>query len=445
MNRLPPRPHPGARGRQRGVATLVIVLLLLLTVALAVAYTSRGLLFDQRSSVNFLTAAQAQAAAEAGVDWALALLNGGRVDGQCSATAAAPGDPTFRQRYLDIAPADGHISVRTGAGGVALTPGCVLDNGAATPAWRCECPAAAPALQPPPGLETAPAFRLRFVRDLQRPTLVWLEVNGCTRLDPACLAFPSQAVAGAARATVRVLLAPRSALPTPPAAALTAGGAVDLGGAPATLVNRSTAAAPWTLHAGGPVGPVTIAGLLLRGPAGTPAADTYIASDPGLQRPALPPVLPTAADRLFAGFFGLTPAQYREQPAVVRLGCRPVVCDGAALRDAVARNPGRMVWADGDLVIDGAADVASPGEPLLLVVDGHFGFASGATLHGLVYVRGAAWAAAAGGRVEGAVIAEGDVQGSGLPVVVRNDEVLARLRLVQGSFVRVPGSWKDFE
>lgn len=443
MNRPPSRRRPGAPGRQRGVATLVIVMLLLLTVGLAVAYTSRSLLFDQRSSVNFLSATQAHAAAEAGIDWAIAMLNGGRIDGQCEAAGAAPADPSFRQRYLDIAPADGRITVRVASGGAPLTPGCVFDGGAATPAWRCECPAAAvSALQPPPGIGIAPAFRVRFVRDLHRPTLVWLEANGCTRLDPACLGFPSQAVAGAARATVRVLLAPRSALPTPPAAALTAGGAVDLGGAPATLVNRSTAAAPWTLHAGGPV---ATAGLLLRGPAGTPADDTYVANDPGLQRPALPPVLPTAADRLFASFFGLTPAQYREQPAVVRLGCRPVACDGAVLRSAVARNPGRMVWADGDLVIDGAGDVASPTEPLLLVVDGHFGFASGATLHGLVHVRGATWAAVAGGSVNGALVAEGDVQGSGLPVVVRNDEVLARLRLVQGTFVRVPGSWRDFE
>jgi len=437
-----PRRHRQPRSpAQRGVASLVIVMLLLFVVGLAAAYSARSLMFDQRASANLYAAAQAHEAAQAGIEWAVAMLNGGRIDASCNATTA-PNEPSFRQRYLDIAPTDGRVSARTGPNALALTPGCVLDDSGAAPAWRCECPAAAaPALLAPAGIGIAPAFRVRFVPDLLHPTLVWVEVNGCTRLDEACLRFPAQPAPGAARASVQVLLALRSALSTPPAAALTAAGDVDLDGAAATVVNRSTGAAPWTVNAGGQV---ATAGLQLLGPAGTPGGDTFAYDDPSLRLPALPPLLPTPADRLFASVFGLTPTQYAEQPALVRLGCRPVACTGTTLRDAVAAHPGRIVWADGDLVIDGSGDIGTPAAPLLLVVDGHFGFASSVTLHGVVYLRQAVWSATAGGVVNGAVIAEGDVRGSGLPTIVRDDAVLTRLRVAHGSFVRVPGSWRDY-
>ena len=44
----------------------------------------------------------------------------------------------------------------------------------------------------------------------------------------------------------------------------------------------------------------------------------------------------------------------------------------------------------------------------------------------------------------GAVVAEGDVNGTGTPSLTYNLPILNALRVTSGSFVRVPGGWMDF-
>jgi Tfp pilus assembly protein PilX len=84
---------------QRGAAALVVVMVLFFIVALVAAYTSRNLIFEQRTSANQYRSTQAFEAAEAGIDWALAMLNGGRIDAACRAhTDASTTDDSFRQR-----------------------------------------------------------------------------------------------------------------------------------------------------------------------------------------------------------------------------------------------------------------------------------------------------------------------------------------------------------
>jgi hypothetical protein len=48
--------------------------------------------------------------------------------------------------------------------------------------------------------------------------------------------------------------------------------------------------------------------------------------------------------------------------------------------------------------------------------------------------------------VHGALVGQGDLafSGTGTSTVDHDPGVLARLRLTQGSFARVPGSWRDF-
>ena len=51
---------------------------------------------------------------------------------------------------------------------------------------------------------------------------------------------------------------------------------------------------------------------------------------------------------------------------------------------------------------------------------------------------------AGSGLIRGAAVAEGALGGSGTPTIVFDADALRRLRLKSGSFVRVPGGWKDF-
>ena len=46
--------------------------------------------------------------------------------------------------------------------------------------------------------------------------------------------------------------------------------------------------------------------------------------------------------------------------------------------------------------------------------------------------------------MRGAIVAETDLKGSGSFTTVYDADVLNRLRRQTGSFVRVPGGWKDY-
>src|SRR5262245_61078598 len=64
-----------SRPRTRGAATLSIVLLLSFVAVLVVLHAHRDVVFDLRSAANEARAAQAHEAAQAGLEWAIALLN----------------------------------------------------------------------------------------------------------------------------------------------------------------------------------------------------------------------------------------------------------------------------------------------------------------------------------------------------------------------------------
>lgn len=446
----PPAPRRALRRRprERGVATLVIVMLLFFVVALTAAYAARNLVFEQRTAANQLRSTQAFEAAEAGAEWALALLNAGRIDDACRPVGGAgsgplpnPPPPSFRERYLSVSAADGMVGVRSRSDGGVLGAGCVLDASGASPVWRCSCPSdGLPALAAPGAVGAGPAFRVRFAAVPTRPGVVRIDVNGCTRLDEACLAFPSQAVDGDSRVRVAVLAALKSGLVTPPSAAVTVQG--RLGGA-ATLeaYNPDAASGGLALHAGaGADGPPAV----LAGPAGTPADLAQLLADPAMA--ALPP------ERMFISAHGMWRRTWAEQPATLHVDCRGA-CTRAALAEAARLNPGRMLWVAGDVVLDTSGDIGARDAPALLVVDGNLSTQPGAQvrLYGLLHFVNANGAAgwSVGGRlsVVGGLVSEGDwtLAGPGRTVVAYDAAILRQLRLSHGSFVRVPGSWRDFE
>ena len=241
------------------------------------AYTNRNLIFEQRTAANQYRSTQALEAAQAGLEWAMSMLNSGRVTDTCAASAVAT-DPSFRQRYLAVDPVSGQINVNLQSDGVSpLMPSCVFDG----TNWVCSCPADGnPVLAAPAGAGVFPAFRVRLMPAApSRPGVVRIESNGCTRLDNACLDFPSAAVAGEGRSTLFATLALRNGLAAPPIAAVTAGRALDVGGAALGIVNADPASTGVTVLAGGLV---NIVGLRLQSHPGTPVGPTVLASDPAL-------------------------------------------------------------------------------------------------------------------------------------------------------------------
>ena len=444
----------GSKQRQTGAATLVVVMVLFFIISLVAAYTSRNLIFEQRTSTNQYRSTQALEAADAGMEWAISMLNHGRITDSCT-TSASAADLSFRERYINTDAVTGKITPVLSAAGIALQPSCVN-----TPTgWSCSCPTTGvPSISAPTAAGVWPAFRVRFRSVVgipgsplvpRQPGVIMLEVVGCTRVDPAggeqCLSFDGRGALNEGRVLASSLVALTGNPSGPPFAALTARGAVDLGGAALTAVNAAPSGLGITVHSGGTI---NTAGLVLRTVPGTPEAASIIESDTAFALPATGSF--TTSDRMFATVFNMRPQTYQTQQAAVTLTCPLGGCTATMVRDAISLNPGRPLWLTGSLIVDSGGDIGTAGNPAVIVVNGDLQFTTaGVNIHGLVFNRLAVgsttWTTSgAGGRINGAVVAEGAVGGSGTPTIVYDESVLRLLRARNGSFVRVPSSWKDF-
>lgn len=402
---------------QAGAATLVVVTVLLLLMLAAALVASRNLLADQRAAVHQARHAQAFEAAEAGLQWTLARLNGGALDAQCRPTTGPP----WREGLLAFDSANGRFTPAT-AGPVAA---CVHDG----EGWRCSCSAASAA---PPGDASAagPAF-IVHLQAATRPGQVRLAARGCAGRAQACIESGQGSDAHAEVSTLAALL---PSLRSPPAAAFTSRGAVDLGGAALRFVNADAAAHGLTLQAGGAIGGIAAA-QFLGVPGGTPA-DTWFGGDAALS--ALAP------ERFFVSVFGVDKSGFSRVPGVHRLACGGD-CSAAVARAHAAG--ARMLWATGELRLQGPAQLGTPEQPLLLVAEGPVAFAGPVQLHGVVYSAAPRWAleAAPGAVVRGAVLAEGDVvAGAGSAgSFVYEAAIVSMLQRRIGALVAVPGGWSD--
>ena len=123
-----------ALGRNR-MRTVLTMLGLLAALLLAVLFVNRGLLLEMRMASNQARATQAFEAAEAGVEWALAMLNDpARLGADCRAEATASG--SFRDRHLVMIDAPAGFAARLAADATPLRPACRRETGG----WTCRCP-----------------------------------------------------------------------------------------------------------------------------------------------------------------------------------------------------------------------------------------------------------------------------------------------------------------
>jgi len=429
--------------QQCGAATLIVVMLLFFVMSLTAAYTARNLIFEQRTSANLYRTTQSFEAAEAGLEWAIARLNSGRVDSLCTSTNVATFD-TFRQRYLTVNATNGDIRrvLRAPFAAADLQSfrwaACVFNGND----WVCACPT--DDLPVPSNVMTAggpyPAFAVRFDNQFARPGLTRVEVNGCTSADSGCL-FNIRFETGGfsvCRSTLCSLVALQSAVTSPPLAAVTARGNITANVATVSVTNEDLGSGGWTLRAGALVN--RSPGPILRSTPGTPPSASLLENDSALTGLAVESddcVLCMAT-----ATFNLSPATHRQQPAALVLDCT-VACTGASVTAARLGHPQKpvvLLGAGGLSLASATDDVGSLTDPVLLRVDGPVTFSGGATVIGLVYARGLQMTA---GTVQGAVVSAADLTLSGTATVVYDANVLGTLQRARGSFVRVPGGWRD--
>lgn len=415
--------------RQRGSASLLVVMVLLLSMALVVAYANRSLLFEQRASINQYRATQAFEAAEAGLEWATAMLNDPRsLDADCLPAASGT---SLRQRWLGLDAGSLQQLPRTWSNAgtaVPLQAACARDASG----WSCSCPAGGH-----PGVDTAVAVQATaaFVvhaEPMNPPGMVRLVATGCTGAGGACA--PGGATAVEASATVQAVFALVPALASRPVAPLTARQDIDAGGAALGLHNADAASGGIVAHAGGRVlGSQLRAGTV----AGASASLAVVEADPALAA--------SDADHFFTGFFGLDKATWRAQPAVRRVRCAGDCSAAVATAIADAVGPA-LVWVDGDLTLRGPLPLGTAAQPVVIVSSGIATLDGAVAIHGVLYAAAITWndTTSAGGLVRGALVSEGGYSGNAASDLIYDAALLRTLQYDAGSFVRLPGSWRDF-
>lgn len=415
-----------ARG-QRGSTTLIATLLTLLAMALALAYAQRSLSVDQHGSANRVRSLQAFEAAQAGIEWTLSKLNHpGALDASCR-PSTAPGALAFRDSHLRYDASAASHRPLLGADGKPLRAACRRDDSG----WTCACPVSeSPILAAAAGASPRPGFTVWLETTTTDGTLRLIS-RGCNDVANACDITPSSGSRDA-HSRIEVLLALVPSLAARPIAPLTVRGDVATAAA-LGLHNADSSSGGAVVHAGGVF---TAPAARIQGPPGIAASLAVVERDATLaeQDPA----------RLFAGLFGIDVNTWRQQQYTQQIDCN-INCSTELSAASTGTAPQRQFAIRGDLVLDGPATIGTPDRPVALVANGDVQLRGDVVIHGVVVGRRIEWNDTGdGARLVGAAIARDVYTGTGTPELIYDPRVLDLLRHETGSFVRVPGSWKDF-
>ena len=436
--------HPHQASPTRGVAALTVVMILFFVMALVAAYTNRNLVFEQRISANSYRSARALDASEAAIDWTLSMLNGGRIDTSCG-SSNSNNDRDFRGNYLNLVDtADPknpgrYETVWRLDPTKTMFPSCISKNAALS----CICPTLAArtptAAVPTDGIGTAFNVLLRTPTNDLQPGTLNIDALGCASIGTgagACYNQSSQfEVVSDAKSGVRAGIGLVQALPVAPEATLTVGR--DINGAGALTVSNGGSSSNGKT--------AVIAGRNITAP---------------LMPPLLNPVPDTTSSRLvaapndiapfgnwFKSRFGVDITTFKNQPAVISIDCASG-CDSTNLADIRARFPRNPIWVEGNLTLNAGGALGSRvgnitgWEPIMLVVNGTLTISADVSMVGFIHATNIVWSAA-GASLEGAMMTPGDFTATTGGSLAYNAQVLEVIRLYYGSFVRVPGSWKQ--
>jgi Tfp pilus assembly protein PilX len=409
---------------QRGVASLVIVAILVAVMAIGVVFTNRNLILEQRTSANQYRSTVAAVAAEAGLEWVTAMMNKQETIGTACTNATGAGTSRFRLRYFDVDANTGTMTPKAATNSIHVA--CVANtNGSA--GWVCSCPVAGTAANPAaaaPASGYQPSFAIAFSASTTTGTLNVVSY-GCTGK------ITGTACGSDAAYRVAVTLGPVSSLGTPPTAPLTARGTVNIGNAALGVSNGDPTTNGITINAG--LG-IDANSVRITTVPGTPPKTTLVGNDPSLRT--------TTEEGMFATFFGMDKATYKDLAYVVDCGGGCGEGDVAAAYATGAR----AIWFDGNVTMNANVTIGSPSDPFVMIIDGSVEMRGDIEIYGVLYSTGITWDNTGGGSalLQGAAISEGNYTGNGTPDYVYDPRIMSLLRATPAAYGRVPGSWRDF-
>jgi len=444
MAARPASATPGRR-RARGVAALTVVMLLFFVMALVAAYTNRNLVFEKRISANGYRASRALEVADAGSEWALAMLNAGRITANCTRPEpdAAAGLTDFRSRYLvsstDEKFGEGAFDLPWGQQPAnRVYPACIIVGAA----LRCTCPAMGetPADIGAPSNGIGTAFRITFRLfndDTPRGGAIQFLSRGCSNPGTggtSCFAQSDNQPVVDGTTSVFTQIGLVRALPVLPKSTLTAGTTITTSGTGELHVANGDFSSGITAHAGVSInasGPSRFMPPAGTGGTGRIDSDNVLAV---LQQ--------QGAEPWFRAQFVMDRAGYSRQPATVRLDCA-AGCFGRDIANAVLMNPRNPIWADGDVDLDLDGPLGTAADPVMLIVNGNLTISADIQARGFVHANRIDWTATTA-TWDGALVAMTSFDTTTVATLRYDKPMLDIIRLRYGSFVRLPGGWNLF-
>ena len=414
-------PQRTPQPRQRGVATIFITVVLLLAAGLIALYTSRSSVVEQRLSASEVRAKQALAAANSGIDAALAHMHKGGL---------------YQNDNVD----DGKFVLDTFA--------TVTLNGGGTNSYFHVV--FSDASQPLPECPTQHGGALAGNYN-QGARLIEVMAVSCGWSDDD---------ASVQRVAQRITSTPSTGggISTP----LVTRGATDLLTGGASVLNFFNDLTVWS--GGNLLGQSNTGKTFIRDTVSNPIADVSFdyrdtGNSPACNNPPAGYVCSTqgselghdtvgsdtnlsskSVDEFFQYFMGQTPANYRDGTAgwVVDLDGTLATQDStdAASIDKMAD---RVIWVEGDLTLP---DLGTPEKPVVLVVQGDLELSNNAVVYGLVFVFGDI-SGNGNPQIFGSLISAGAAAITGNPLIIYDPLALGAATNL-GRAVKVPGTWRDW-
>lgn len=425
---------------QQGAATLVVVMVLFLVMALLAAYANRSLMFEQRISGSYYRASMAQEMAEGGLEWTVAMLNGGGIDDDCHALNT--GGTRFVDKYLNISAAD------------RLTKGTsttvAADCASTGTGLVCRCPAPnTRTTQPGTSVsgELVPTMGVVLGSDPAAHYGSFMVTSyGCTdgSID-GCTATRTEARSQKAVAMSRqnASVAFIGAVPSSPAAPLTVKGTLTTAGTGGLGLHNTDALSAGTLVvSGGPA--AALNDDRMDSVPGTPPDQARIFGDAYLS------TLTTSDDdntRFFRIFMGMSPSRYQNHPAARVVSCPNGGGCETNLVNAVSAGQ-RVLLVQGPMTISSNQTIGTAAEPVLIVVNGAVTISGSMQLNGMLVALGnLSWTNTGGGvsMITGMVLVQGNMSTNGRMDIVYRQSIANELRNRLGSYARVSGGWIDSE
>lgn len=447
---------PRARHQQYGAAALAATMLLLFGTSIVAFYLNRGLIFEQKASANQVRSTTAFEMAEAGIEWATGMLNNPLdVTAACLTPDVTSAFVSFRKKYVQIGATPNVTPAALGATASPAAnrsfPGCKVNGTALT----CDCPAAGSTASL--GAAVLPGFTVTFSAVAKAGTplatpsntftspddeAVLITATGCTAQAGACVAAST---ARDATATVSVILKLRPLLRAAPAAALTCGLSCGIGGS-FNVANFDPATNGITIDAGtttpGAIGAVaTIPGL--------PPTNSIIANDTSLSSLASQTPGSCTDDKMFSTYFGSTMAAYAAAKSTISISCSSANDCGTKV-DAAYNKNWRSFYFPNGLDLNNSApfsQLGSSNDGVIIVSPGEIKLNGNIAVYGLLFSNDATNGNLGTGTsdVYGAMITCENFTSNGNGLVTFDGNALTSARRDSAIFVRVPGSWRDFQ